>query len=51
MKEKLGIAVKKVLTPASHCGILLKLSLRGEAVELKSGLKRTKKVLDKRISV
>ena len=36
---------------ASHCGILLKLSLRGETVELKSGLKRTKKVLDKRISV
>ena len=33
------------------CGILLKLSPRGAAVELKSGLKRTKKVLDKRISV
>ena len=33
------------------CGILLKLSLRGAAVKLKSGLKRTKKVLDKRISV
>ena len=33
------------------CGILLKLSLRGTAVELKSGLKRMKKVLDKRVSV
>ncbi len=33
------------------CGILLKLSLRGTAVKLKSGLKRIKKVLDKRISV
>ena len=33
------------------CGILLKLSLRGVAVERKSGLKRMKKVLDKRISV
>lgn len=40
-----------MLTLASRCGILLKLSLRGTAVELKSGLKRTKKVLDKRISV
>ena len=36
---------KKVLTPASRCGILLKLSLRGAAVELKNGLKRTKKFL------
>ena len=33
---------------ASHCGILLKLSLRGAAVELKSGLKRTKKFLTNR---
>ena len=29
------------------CGILLKLSLRGTAVKLKNGLKRTKKVLKK----
>ena len=40
-----------LLTGGECCGILLKLSLRGAAVELKSGLKRMKKVLDKRISV
>ena len=51
VSEKSQLFEKKFLTFPPRFGILLKLSLRGEAVKLKSGLKRMKKVLDKRVSV